>query len=282
MLNPLYIEQFVRNALLEDLGGGRDVTSDILIPGDKMARGVLRARQGGIIAGLAPALTAFSLSDPDFSFEIMFNDGDFVSDGGDIAVIEGPARAMLTAERTALNIFCHLSGIATMTAMYVDEVARAKAKAKITCTRKTLPGLRVFQKYAVEAGGGSPHRYGLNDGVLIKDNHIEVAGSIKVALRHARAKAGHMQRISIEVETLKQLEDVLKAGGADVVLLDNMALPTLKKAAAMAKGKLVTEASGGVNLDNVADIARTGVDYISVGALTHSALALDIGLDVEV
>ena len=282
MLNPLYIEDFVRKALLEDLGGGRDVTSDLLIPGDKIARGVLRARQAGIVAGLAPALTAFSLSDPDFSFEIMLNDGDFVSDGGDIAVIEGPARPMLTAERTALNILSHLSGIATMTALYAQEVARVKAKARITCTRKTLPGLRVFQKYAVEVGGGSPHRYSLNDAILIKDNHIYAAGGIKVALGNIKKHAGHMLTVEIEVETLKQLEEVLKVGGADVVLLDNMSPATLKKAVAMARGKLVTEASGGVNLDNVAQIAKTGVDYISVGALTHSAQALDIGLDVEI
>lgn len=277
--HPQIIENFVKNALLEDLSQGVDITSQALIPGDKMARAVLRPRQPGVIAGLVPALTAFTLTDPDFDITVNVNDGNIIENSDIIAEINGPARALLTAERTCLNILTHLSGIATMTAMYVDEVEGTEAK--ITCTRKTLPGLRIFQKYAVRAGGGVNHRFGLSDAVLIKDNHLLVSKSIKDAISNARAQAGHTVKVEIEVDTLQQLEEVLKSGGADIVMLDNMDLKTLEKAVKMAKGKIITEASGGVTLETVRKIAETGVDYISVGALTHSAPALDISLDIE-
>ncbi len=278
MLSPLLVEDFVRKALLEDLGHGRDVTSLALIPGDADARGVLTSRQPGILAGLVPALTAFTFSDPDFEIEIAVQDGDLLAPGAEIAAISGPARALLTAERTALNILSHLSGIASITAVYVNEVKHTKAK--ITCTRKTLPGLRYFQKYAVNVGGGSNHRYGLDDAILIKDNHIAIAGGIKQAIDLANQAAGHMLRIEIEVDTLDQLKQVLKTGGVDAVLLDNMDTETLKKAVEMTAGRITTEASGGVSLETVTEIAETGVDYISVGALTHSASSLDIALDI--
>ncbi|MCK6418740.1 MAG: carboxylating nicotinate-nucleotide diphosphorylase [Alphaproteobacteria bacterium] len=277
-MHPLLIENFVKNALLEDLGHGRDVTTDLLIAGSKQARAVLRARAPGILAGLVPALTAFSLTDSDCGFTVNANDGDMIGPDEEIAIIEGPARAILSAERTALNIITHLAGIATLTAAYVHEVRGTEAR--IAATRKTLPGLRLFQKYAVEIGGGAPHRHGLDDAILIKDNHIALGGGIKKVLQAAQEQAGHMLRLAIEVDNLKQLEEVLKIGGADVILLDNMDIKTLKRAVSMAKGAVVLEASGGVDLDNVRAIAQTGVDVISVGALTHSAQALDIGLDV--
>jgi nicotinate-nucleotide pyrophosphorylase (carboxylating) len=280
MLNPIIVKQFVRQTLLEDIGHGRDVTGELLIPGNVNARGVITSRDAGILAGLIPALTAFTLSDPDFSIDVLAQDGDLLAPGSEIAVIEGPARAMLSAERTALNIMTHLSGIASMTAVYVNEVKHTKAR--IAATRKTLPGLRYFQKYAVGVGGGYPHRYGLDDALLIKDNHIAVAGGIKDAISNIKDSAGHMLRIEIEVETLDQLKQVIKIGGVDNILLDNMDLKTLKKAVELIGGKYVTEASGGVTLETVANIAETGVDYISVGALTHSASSLDIGLDIEI
>lgn len=279
MIPAPIIEQTVRAALLEDLGHGRDVTTELLIPGDKTARAVLRARAHGCLAGLIPCLTAFTLTDPDFAITVNATDGDLIQPGDEIAVIEGPAGAMLTAERTGLNFLTHMSGIATLTFIYVDETKGTKAK--ICCTRKTIPGMRLFQKYAVKTGGGVNHRFGLDDAVLIKDNHIALAGGVKKALDVARAEAGHMRKIAIEVDTVKQLEAVLKHGGADSVLLDNMDVKMLKTCVSLAKGKLVTEASGGVTLENVAAIAKTGVDYISVGALTHSAPSLDIGLDIE-
>lgn len=280
MISNLIIEDIVRKTLLEDLGRGFDLTGNILIPGNTLGRAVLKTRQPGVLCGLIPALTAFSLSDPDFSFEVTYQDGDIIQPGEVIATIEGPARAMLSAERTALNFLIHLSGIATLTAAFVDEVADTKAR--ITCTRKTLPGLRALQKYAVVTGGGFNHRFGLDDAILIKDNHIALAGSIAAVLDKARAGAGHMVKIEIEVDTLAQLHKVLESGKADVVLLDNFALPDLAKAAKLSEGKIITEASGGINLSNVRKVAETGVDYISSGALTHSAAALDIGLDIEV
>lgn len=280
MISNLIIEDIVRKTLLEDLGRGFDLTGNILIPGDALGRAVLKTRQPGVLCGLIPALTAFSLTDPDFSFEVAAQDGDIIQPGEVIATIEGPARAMLSAERTALNFLIHLSGISTLTAAFVDEVEGTNAR--ITCTRKTLPGLRTLQKYAVVTGGGYNHRFGLDDAILIKDNHIALAGSIAAVLDKARAGAGHMVKIEIEVDTLDQFHEVLDSGKADVVLLDNFTLPDLAEAAALAEGKILTEASGGVNLSNVRKVAETGVDYISSGALTHSAAALDIGLDIDV
>ena len=278
-LPSLLIENMVRAALLEDLGHGFDITSQSVIPLDVNARAVFRAREEGVLCGLILALSCFSHTDPDFGFEILAQDGEVVDSGQDIAVVEGPATALLTAERAALNFLIHLSGIATLTRRYV--LAVQGTHAKICDTRKTLAGLRALQKYAVRAGGGYNHRHGLDDAVLIKDNHIAIAGGISEVLMRARDNTGHMVKIEIEVDTLPQLEEVLQCGGADVVMLDNFEVSDLKKAVAMVNGKIVTEASGGVNLNTVRAIAETGVDYISIGALTHSAPALDIGLDVE-
>lgn len=283
-LSPLLIENLVRAALLEDLGHGHDVTSQSVIPSEARARAMFRAREEGVIAGLIPALSAFSLTDPEFSFEIMISDGDVVEPGQELALLEGPAISLLVAERVALNLLIHLSGIATLTRRYV--LAVQGTKAKICDTRKTLAGLRAFQKYAVRAGGGYNHRFGLDDAILIKDNHIAVAGGIVPALERVRNNTGHMVRVEIEVDRIEQLQEVLnfhkKNGGVDVVMLDNFSIPELQQAVKLIDSKLISEASGGVNLRNVSEIATTGVDYISVGALTHSAPALDIGLDIDI
>lgn len=278
-LSPLYIEDALKAALKEDLGHGFDTTSDILIPASTGARGILRAREAGRLAGLIVALSSFSMLDGDFEMSAHINDGEDFKAGDIIAEIEGPARAMLTAERVALNFLNHMSGVASMTAEYVRAIKGTGAE--ICDTRKTLPGLRLFQKYAVYMGGGANHRFGLDDAVLIKDNHIAIVGSISAALDQARMLAGHTKKIEIEVDNIKQLEQVLKHGGADIVLLDNFTLANLKKAVSLAKGQVILEASGGVNLETVKAIAKTGVDMISVGALTHSAPQVDIGLDIE-
>jgi nicotinate-nucleotide pyrophosphorylase (carboxylating) len=266
-------------ALAEDLGHGHDITSQLLIPPQETATAIFRAREDGVLAGLILALSSFAYTDPDFEIEMHAQDGQHISKGDVIATVAGPAAALMTAERTALNFLIHLSGIATQTNKYVQAVKGTKAS--ICDTRKTLAGLRALQKYAVRMGGGTNHRFGLDDAILIKDNHIAIAGGVKEALKRAHGSAGHMVKIEIEVDNLKQLEDVLKTGGADIVMFDNFKLPDLKKAVKMVNGKLLTEASGGVNLKTVSDIAKTGVNYISVGALTHSAPALDIGLDIE-
>lgn len=277
-LSPLLIENAVRAALAEDLGHGFDITTQSVLSANTDAKATFRAREEGVLAGLIPALTAFSQIDPDFEFEILATDGDVIDADQYIAIVTGPAAALLTAERVALNFLIHMSGIATLTRRYV--LAVQGTNAKICDTRKTLPGLRAFQKYAVRAGGGHNHRMGLDDAILIKDNHIAIAGGIAQALHNARENAGHTVKIEIEVDTLKQLEEVLKTGIADIVMLDNFNIPSLEEAVKMVDGKLTTEASGGVTLNNVHAIALTGVDYISVGALTHSAAALDIGLDI--
>ena len=279
MISSLLIEKVVRAALEEDLGHGHDITSELLIPGRANARAIIVAREKGVLCGLIVALSAFSLTDPGFDMEIHAQDGDEIKKGQKIATITGPAKSILIAERTALNFISHMSGIASLTAKYVEQIADTGAE--ICDTRKTIPNLRAFQKYAVRTGGGANHRFGLDDAVLIKDNHIAVAGGIDAALSQARMLAGHMLKISIEVDTLKQLEEVLANGGADIALLDNMDTKTLAKAVKIAKGKIMTEASGGVTLKTVREIAETGVDYISIGALTHSAPALDVGLDIE-
>jgi nicotinate-nucleotide pyrophosphorylase (carboxylating) len=277
-LSSLLIENAVRAALLEDLGHGHDITSDSIVPSNETATGILRTREDGVLAGLIVALTAFMQTDPDFEFTVHKQDGNELKAGDKIAVLEGPARAMLTAERTALNFLTHMSGIATLTAKYVKAVEGTDAQ--IICTRKTLPGLRAFQKYAVTCGGGGNHRFGLDDAVLIKDNHIAIAGGVGEAIDRARAKAGHMVKIEVEVDTLDQLDEALEQH-IDCVMLDNMGHNNLSEAVAKTDGRAWTEASGGVNLDTVAGLAKTGVDLISAGALTHSAPALDIGLDVE-
>jgi nicotinate-nucleotide pyrophosphorylase (carboxylating) len=279
-LSPLVIERAVRRALDEDLGRAGDITSAATIPEGTRARAKLVARRAGVLAGLACAAQSFHALDPNMSFRAKTRDGAKLAANETIAEIEGPAIAVLSGERVALNFVGHLSGIATLTAAYAAKVAHTRAK--ILDTRKTLPGLRALEKYAVRCGGGVNHRFGLDDAVLIKDNHIAVAGGVAAALKRARAAAGHLVRVEIEVDSLDQLSEVLKVGGADAVLLDNMDVATLKRAVEMARGKLVLEASGGVTLETVAKIAETGVDVISVGALTHSAPALDVALDINI
>jgi nicotinate-nucleotide pyrophosphorylase (carboxylating) len=279
MISALVLEDIVRTALKEDLGHGHDITTECVVPLDKDARAVVNARQAGRLAGVVAGLAAFTLTDPDCEIEILKFDGEDVTVGEDIAVITGSARSILTAERTALNFMQHLSGIATLTKQYVDVIEDTGAK--IADSRKTVPGMRALAKQAVRLGGGMNHRYGLDDAILIKDNHIALAGGIYPALQMAKENAGHMVKIEIEVDTLSQLEEVLQHGGADIIMLDNFTLKDIEKAVKLIDGKAIIEASGGVNLNTVKAIAETGVHIISVGALTHSAPALDIGLDVE-
>lgn len=278
MLPHIQIEKIIRTALNEDLAAGGDITSAVTIPAGTQITATINARQDGILAGLIPALTAFTLVDASLDLQIHNEDGGLLSAGEPIITVTGDAKSIMQAERTALNILSHLSGIASATAIYVHEVQNTKAK--ICDTRKTLPGLRALQKYAVQMGGGSPHRYGLGDAILIKDNHIAIAGGIEAALGNAKSNAGHTHKIEIEVDTLGQLNEVLSHGGADIVMLDNFTLDDLKEAVKRIDGKLISEASGGVTFENVKQIAETGVDYISIGALTHSVKALDIGLDI--
>ncbi len=272
------IEPLLRTALAEDLGRAGDITSAAVLPPGLQARAALRAREAGRLAGIEAGLTAFRLIDPDSRCTIIKGDGADIGAGEIVAEIAGDARALLTAERTALNLACHLSGVASATARLVAAI-RPHA-ARIVCTRKTTPGLRILEKYAVRLGGGANHRFGLDDGMLIKDNHVAMAGGIRPALARARAAAGHMVRVEIEVDRLDQLAEALDAG-ADAVLLDNMTVPMLTEAVAMARGRAVTEASGRINLDTVAAVAATGVDLISSGAITHSAPILDLGLDID-
>lgn len=277
-INHLFLEPLVRAALLEDLGRRGDVTTDAIIPAGVRGTAVLASRQDGIIAGLDAAQIAFRLLDPAAVFEIHVPDGAFVKAGQAVMAIEASARALLTAERTALNIVCRLSGIATATARLVEAVKGTGAK--IVCTRKTTPGLRALEKYAVRMGGGHNHRFGLDDAILIKDNHIALAGGLLEAVRRAKEAAGHMLKIEVEVDTLDQLADLLTVG-ADAVLLDNMDPATLKKAVALVAGRMTTEASGRVSPENVRAIAEAGVDMISSGWITHSAPILDLGLDIR-
>lgn len=276
-LPSVIIEPIVRTALLEDLGRGGDLTSDSVIPPDCTTTLVLNARQPGIVAGLDLVAFAFLLVDAEIDMKIHRPDGCHVASGETIATVMGPARGMLTAERTALNFLCHLSGIATATAAMVEAVRGHRAK--IVCTRKTTPGLRALEKYAVRVGGGANHRFGLDDGVLIKDNHIAIAGDIRAAVERARAATGHMVKIEVEVDSLEQL-DIALASYVDAVLLDNMSLEDLTRAVEMVGGRAITEASGRVTPKTAPAIAATGVDLISVGWVTHSAPILDIGLDV--
>jgi nicotinate-nucleotide pyrophosphorylase (carboxylating) len=280
-LSPLarvMIEPLVRNALREDLGRAGDLTTNAIVPAGFWARSVLRAREEGVVAGLDLAKLAFELIDPNIALQIEIGDGAIAGPGSVIAAIKGPARGILTGERTALNFLGHLSGIASATASLVAAVEGTRAR--IICTRKTTPGLRAIEKYAVRAGGGANHRFGLDDAILVKDNHIVIAGSVTQALRRARAAAGHLVKIEVEIDNLDQLEEAL-AEGVDAVLLDNMGLEALAKAFAMVRGRAITEASGGITPESAPAIAATGVDLISVGWLTHSAPQLDIGLDFE-
>jgi nicotinate-nucleotide pyrophosphorylase (carboxylating) len=277
--NPILLENSVRAALDEDLGRAGDITTLATIPAHVQARAVMAARKGGVISGLPLAEAAFRIIDPTLKFEALVADGAHVGPKTAVCRVEGNARAILTAERVALNFASRLSGIATMTAEFVALVAHTNAK--ICCTRKTTPGLRAFEKYAVRCGGAMNHRFGLDDAVLIKDNHIAVAGGIREALRAAKAYAGHLVKVEIEVDTLDQLRDVVDEG-ADFVLLDNMSVADMHEAVKIAAGKVKLEASGGINKTTVKEIAETGVDLISSGALTHSAPILDLGLDIEI
>jgi nicotinate-nucleotide pyrophosphorylase (carboxylating) len=270
------VEQAVAAALAEDLGGVGDITTDAIIPADAQGEASIVARKAGVIAGLDIAQQAFKSLDPEARFTRVVVDGGKVEAAGTIAKVSGKIRALLTGERTALNFLGRLGGIATLTAAYVAAVEGTRAK--IVETRKTTPGSRALEKYAVRCGGGMNHRFGLYDAVLVKDNHIAAAGGIANALQTLCTQIGHLIKIEVEVNTLDQLEEALRFP-IDAVLLDNMNVETLKVAVALVKGRVVTEASGGVTLDNVGEIARTGVDLISVGALTHSARSLDSSLD---
>jgi nicotinate-nucleotide pyrophosphorylase (carboxylating) len=277
-LSPLSIDEAVRRALEEDLGRAGDVTSVATIPESIRAEAAMVARQAGVIAGLPLAIAAMQTLSPGIEIKAQVRDGATVAAGQHLLAIFGPARAVLTAERTALNFVGRLSGIATMTAEFVGRTSGTTTR--ICCTRKTTPGLRALEKYAVRCGGGFNHRFGLDDAVLIKDNHIAVAGGIRPVLERARSMVGHLVKIEIEVDTLGQLEEVLETRLADAVLLDNMDAATLRKAVERTHGRVVLEASGGITLDTIAAIAATGVDYISSGALTHSAPNFDVAIDI--
>ena len=275
-LPPVLIEPIVRAALLEDLGRAGDITTDAVVPSDVRAQVSLAARQAGVVAGLDLALMAFRLIDPAINASVIRVDGSPVAAGEAIATLEGPARGLLTAERVALNFLCHMSGIATATAGVVEAVRGTKAR--VIDIRKTLPGLRALQKYAIRAGGGANHRFGLDDGVLIKDNHIAVAGGIRAAIERARAAVGHMVKVEIEVDTLEQLAEALTFD-IDAVLLDNMGPEQLRRAVAIVDGRAIIEASGGITPATAGALAATGVDLLSMSWLTQSVRALDIGLD---
>jgi len=278
-LSPIIIEPIVRAALAEDLGRAGDITSDAIIPAEARARGILAARQPGIVAGIEVAATAFRLLDPQTKVEVLRHDGDDVTAGAAIATVAGKARALLSAERVALNFLCRLSGIATATRALVDAVQGTRAR--VCDTRKTTPGLRALEKYAVRVGGGVNHRFGLDDAFLIKDNHIALAGGIGASVSKARERLGHMVKIEIEVDRLEQVREAIDAR-ADVIMLDNMPIPDMRRAAGMAsEAGVVVEASGRITAESAAAIAATGVDMISAGWITHSAPILDIGLDFE-
>lgn len=285
MISPLphnLVVDAVARTLAEDLGLTGDITSRVCIPAGRMARLAMVARKPGVVAGLALAAEAFRQQDPQLAVRFAVEDGATLVLGQAVMAVEGNARAILAAERTALNFVGRLSGVATLTAEYVRRVAGTRAT--IVCTRKTTPGLRAFEKHAVLCGGGRNHRFGLFDAILIKDNHVAVAGGIRPALQAAKQHGGHLVKIEIEVDTLAQLDEVI-AEGADVVLLDNMGPAMLAEAVArirQGRPAMLAEASGGVNLETVAAIAATGVDLISVGALTHSAPVLDLGLDIAI
>ncbi|MDE0780714.1 MAG: carboxylating nicotinate-nucleotide diphosphorylase [Alphaproteobacteria bacterium] len=278
-LPDLIVEPIVRAALAEDLGRAGDITTSAVVAADAYFSGGIVARRDGTIAGTQAALIVLNLVDPTVSVSVQAPDGTSVSAGDTILHIEGPARAVLTAERTALNMMCHLSGVATVTAELVAAVGNNKAR--ITCTRKTTPNLRTLEKHAVRAGGGVSHRFGLDDGILIKDNHVALAGGIRPAIQRAKANIGHMVKIEVEVDTLHQLDEALSEG-IDAVLLDNMDPDMLRRAVQTIEGRAISEASGRITADQVPAVAASGVDIISAGWITHSAPALDLGLDFGV
>ena len=276
-LPDLILEPLVRAALMEDLGTYGDVTTRSVIPAGTRYAARLRARAAGVVSGMQIARMAFHLVDPKLEVRTQKQDGSSIVPGDTLMEIEGDAAAILSAERVALNFAGRLSGIATLTAACVAETAGTETR--ITCTRKTTPGLRMVEKQAVLHGGGFNHRFSLSDAILIKDNHIAAAGGIRAVLQAVKGNASHMLRVEIEVDTLEQLTEVLEEGGADVVLLDNMDSATLRQAVEMTAGRVVLEASGNMTIDRLAKVAATGVNYISMGALTHSAKTLDLGLD---
>jgi nicotinate-nucleotide pyrophosphorylase (carboxylating) len=279
-LSPLEIDAVVTRALAEDLGRAGDVTSIATIPESAQARAVVVAREAGVISGLPLAAAAFAKLAPETAISAQARDGARVAEKTTLMTIEGPARAVLAAERVALNLLGHLSGVATATHEFVRRVEGTRTR--ICCTRKTTPGLRALEKYAVRCGGGFNHRFGLDDAMLIKDNHIAVAGGIRAVLERARASAGHLVKIEIEVDTLDQLREVIAVGLADAALLDNMDAAALRQAVEMVGGRFPLEASGGITLESIAEIAATGVDYASSGWITHSAPNLDVALDIEI
>ena len=279
-LSPLEIEAVVTRALAEDLGRAGDVTSLATVPENTQARAVVVTRAAGMISGLPLAAATFRKLAPEIEIAANARDGAKVEANSALMTVRGPARAVLAAERVALNLLGHLCGVATATHEFVRRVAGTRTR--ICCTRKTTPGLRALEKYAVRCGGGFNHRFGLDDAMLIKDNHIAVAGGIRAVLERAKAAAGHLVKIEIEVDTLDQLREVIAVGLADAVLLDNMDVATLRQAVAMVGGKFPLEASGGITLDSIAEVARTGVDYASSGWITHSAPNLDVALDIEI
>jgi nicotinate-nucleotide pyrophosphorylase (carboxylating) len=277
-LHPLQYDALLRRALREDLGGAGDVTSDAVVPPEARAEALVVARQAGRVAGLDLALETFRLLDPSRDALVLRRDGQDAEAGTALARVSGSARALLTGERTALNLLGRLCGIATATR---DVCAALRGlPTRVTCTRKTTPGLRRLEKYAVRAGGGTNHRFGLDDAVLVKDNHVLVAGGVGEAVRRARAAVGHVVKVEVEVDTLAQLDEAL-AARVDAVLLDNMSLETLREAVARCRGRALTEASGGITPHTARAVAETGVDLISLGWLTHSAPALDVALDVQ-
>ncbi len=277
-LPRILYDDLIRDALREDLGRAGDLTTDALVAADATAVAAVTARRAGRVAGSEVAARVFEILDPSMETEIVVVDGGDAESGSTLIRLRGPARAILTGERTALNLLGHLSGIATLTRAYVKAVEGTGAR--VVCTRKTTPGLRALEKYAVRCGGGANHRFGLDDAVLIKDNHLAVAGGVRPAVELVRAAVGHMVTVELEVDTLEQLEEGL-AVGVDAVLLDNMDPATLRAAVTLVDGRCLTEASGGIDLDTAAAVAATGVDLLSVGALTHSASWLDVSLEVE-
>lgn len=279
-LNPphaLLVEPIVRHALDEDFGRAGDLTTDLLIPAGNTARAVIAARENGVLSGLIAAVPAFRMVDTDIRIELSARDGSAISAGQVVASVEGPARSILMAERVALNFLVHLSGVATATRTLVSQVAGTNAR--IICTRKTIPGLRLLQKYAVRCGGGLNHRFGLDDAILVKDNHIAAVGGLAAVMSRLRGQLGPMVKVEVEVDNLAQLEEAL-ALGFDAILLDNMPPEMMRRAVAITAGRAVLEASGGITPDRVRAVAETGVDYISSGALTHSVRSLDLGLDL--
>jgi nicotinate-nucleotide pyrophosphorylase (carboxylating) len=276
-LNPIAVEDLVRRALMEDIGPG-DITTEATIPADKQCTAVVVAKEDGVVCGHPLAQAAFLTLDPTLTYEILMPEGSVVTPGTQVARISGNARSILTAERVALNFMQRMSGIATTTRKLADKIKYYHAR--LVETRKTTPGLRLIEKYAVRVGGALNHRFGLHDAILIKDNHVAVAGGVRKAVHAARKVVSHTTRIEVEVESLEQLQEALESG-ADIILLDNMDPEMMKKAVEITAGKAILEASGGITAENLEDVARTGVDIISLGVLTHSVKALDLSLDVE-